>query len=208
MPTARSNQRITFVLPALLLGLSLMGGCAGTTRATSGSDDFVEIPNPALTMSPNAPETIWVPRSSLEKGVPRGRDLAKEGYQALQGAVAPVAPAVPTPAPTSTSSAPLAPGAAGLVDTSGKPAGLAAHFGLVVAVQGERVFFNLGPEDGIAPGRTLKIYRGGTVVKGLGLAPGEPVATVEVIGPVGNKGGYGVVKQGGPVQTNDLVVCE
>jgi len=206
MPTAISNQRITFVLPALLLGLSLMAGCAGTTRATSGSDDFVEIPNPAITMSPNAPETIWVPRSSLEKGVPRGRDLAREGYQALQGAAAPVAPAVP--AQNSAPSAPPAPGAAGLVDTTGKPAGLAAHFGLVVAVQGERVFFNLGPEDGIAPGRMLKIYRGGTVVKGLGLAPGEPVATVEVIGLVGNRGGYGVVKQGGTVQPNDLVVCE
>lgn len=202
------NQRITFALPAMLLGLSLMAGCAGTTRATSGSDDFVEIPNPAITMSPNAPETIWVPRSSLEKGVPRGRDLAKEGYQALQGAVAPVAPVAPTPSANSAPTAPPAPGAAGLVDTSGKPAGLAAHFGLVVAVQGERVFFNLGPEDGMTPGRTLKIYRGGTVVKGLGLAPGEPVATVEVIGLVGNRGGYGVVKQGGPVQPNDLVVCE
>jgi hypothetical protein len=105
-----------------------------------------------------------------------------------------------------------APGAAakpsGIAGTSGKPANIVARFGLIAAVEGEKVFFNLGREAGIAPGQKLKVYRGGTVIEGLGLAPGENVATVEVVGFVGTRGGYGVIKQGGPVQTNDLIGAE
>ena len=141
-------------------------------------------------MSPNAPETIWVPRSYVEKGVPRGNELVKQGYEAVKGGIAPAAPQP------------------GLVDTTGKPAALLPHFGLVVAVDGEKVYFNIGREEGITPGQKLKVYRGGTVVEGLGLAPGEQVGTIEVQGFVGSKGGYGVVRQGGPVKTNDLVGCE
>jgi len=191
----------------LLLGLSLLSGCAGPGASAEPADVFIEVPNPALTMSPNAPETIWVPRSSLQKGVPRGTELVKQGYRELEQAVVPAA--APTDAAAPTPSAPHAAApTAGLVDTAGKPAVLVARFGLVVALEGERVYFNLGPQDGVAPGRRMKIYRGGTVVSGLGLAPGEQVATLEVIGLVGGRGGYGVVKQGGPVQANDLVVCE
>jgi hypothetical protein len=171
--------------------LALLSGCAGATSSASRSDDFVEVQNPGFTMSPTAPETIWVPRSSLQQGIPRGGELAKQGYQALKGAVAPAAPRQ-----------------AALVDPSGAPAGLIPHFGQVVALDGERLYFNLGREDGVLPGRTVQVYRGGTVVKGLGLAPGEQVATLEVQGLAGSRGAYGVVKQGGPVRVNDLVGCQ
>jgi len=49
-------------------------------------EDFVEIPNPAITMHPNAPETIWVPRSYVESGPPRGGELVKQGYEKLKSA--------------------------------------------------------------------------------------------------------------------------
>jgi hypothetical protein len=213
---------------AVMLILGTLG-CAGTTGPASSTSDMVEIPNPGLTMSPNAPETVWVPRSYLEKGVPRGNELVKEGYQALTGKTA-APPTRPVPADTAaaplakpvaadTAAAPLAkPMAANMAvaaptppvlrDTAGNPAGLIPRFGLVVAVDGERVYFNLGKEDGIAPGQALKVYRGGTVVKGLGLAPGETVGTIQVLGLVGSKGAYGVMKEGEPARASDLIGLE
>ncbi|WP_243374802.1 hypothetical protein [Geotalea sp. SG265] len=161
-------------------------GCAATNPGSAGRQGYVEIANPAYTMSPNAPETIWVPRSYVDNGVPRGGELVKKGYEAIK-APAPVA------------------GQAGIVAPGGKPASLIPRFGQVVTVDKDRVYFNIGQEAGITIGDTLKVYRGGTVVEGLGLAPGETVGTVEVLGFVGSKGGYGVMKQGGPAQMNDLV---
>ena len=182
-----------------LLGLVFLAGCAGASVQTP-PQDYVEIDNPGLTMSPNAPATIWVPRSYVESGAPRGGELAKRGYDAVMGT---------NKAPSADKAAP---GAAvkptGIAGTTGKPAHIVAQFGLIAAVEGEKVFFNLGREAGIAAGQKLKVYRGGTVVEGLGLAPGENVATVEVVGFVGTRGGYGVIKQGGPVQTNDLIGAE
>ena len=183
-----------------LVGLVLLAGCAGTNVQPTSRDGYVEIENPGFTMSPNAPATIWVPRSYVEKGVPRGGELTKRGYEALTG-TGPRAPevkelAAPTAAQT------------GIVGAGGKPAQTIPHFGLVVATEGEKIFFNLGREAGITQGQQLKVYRGGTVIEGLGLAPGECVATVEVLGFVGTKGGYGIIRQGGPVQTNDLIGAE
>jgi hypothetical protein len=63
----------------------LLAGCAGTKSAASPNQEYVEIDNPGYTMSPNAPPTIWVPRSYVDSGVPRGSELVKEGYQALKG---------------------------------------------------------------------------------------------------------------------------
>jgi hypothetical protein len=82
------------------------------------------------------------------------------------------------------------------------------RFGLVVAVDGDKVYFNLGREAGYYYGQILKVHRGGTIIEGLGLAPGELVGTVEVLGYVGSQGGYGLLKQGGPLRINDLVGVE
>ena len=98
--TALSNNRLG--KGAFLLGLVFLAGCAGANQAATGPQEgYVEIQNPGFTMSPNAPETIWVPRSYVEKGVPRGRDLAGKGYDAVtQGAAqgAPAAAAASAPA--------------------------------------------------------------------------------------------------------------
>lgn len=216
------------VLPALVL----LAGCAGANQSANHPADYVEIQNPAFTMSPNAPETIWVPRSYVEKGVPRGRDLAKQGYDALtrsgapqgqapqaaqaqaaqaahaQAAQAPAAPVPPAAQQVAPVVEPAAPVPARVTDTAGRPAPLVPHFGLVVALEGTRIYFNLGREDGIAPGQKLKVYRGGTVVKGLGLAPGETVGELEVQGYVGSNGAWGVMKQGGAARNSDLVGFE
>lgn len=202
-----------------ILALVFLAGCAGNAVLPPNSE-YVEIENPGLTMSPNAPATIWVPRKDVEKGIPRGGDLMKRGYNAVMGTGAtgnqPAPPAgavaaAPAAAAEVAAQAPSAPPSAPLPAVSGpggKIAHIVPHFGLVAAVDGERVFFNLGRETGIAQGQKLKVYRGGTVIEGLGLAPGEQVATVEVVGFVGTRGGYGVVKQGGPVQANDLIGAE
>ncbi len=182
---------------AILL-FATAAGCASTKAQSPGPNDYVEVPNPALTMSPNAPETIWVPRRYVESGVPRGGELAKRGYEAVTGSGA--ATATPSPAVTAQQ--------AGITGLAGKPAAFIPRFGLVVAVDGEKIYFNVGREAGIAPGQMLKIYRGGTIVEGLGLAQGELVGTVEVVGYVGAKGSYGLIKPGGQVRLNDLVGVE
>jgi hypothetical protein len=74
--------RITVVL--LCLSFIFIAGCAGTKSVAPPSQEYVEIDNPAYTMSPNAPPTIWVPRSYVESGVPRGSELVKKGYEAAK----------------------------------------------------------------------------------------------------------------------------
>lgn len=110
-------------IPSLCLTLA---ACAA--NKTTHPNDYVEIDNPYITMSPNAPATIWVPRSYVESGVPRGGELVKKGVekisenfqppqQAQAGAPAPQPPAaaaVPQPAalpqqPKAVAAAPLPP---------------------------------------------------------------------------------------------------
>lgn len=196
MQLVKKVQKLLNGRALTMVSLVFLAGCAGTNVQPTSRDGYVEIENPGLTMSPNAPATIWVPRSYVEKGVPRGGELTKRGYEALTG-TGTRKEAAPSPAPQT-----------GIVGAGGKPAQTIPHFGLVVATEGEKIFFNLGREAGITQGQQLKVYRGGTVIEGLGLAPGERVATIEVLGFVGTQGGYGIIKQGGPVQTNDLIGAE
>lgn len=153
-------------------------------------------------MAPGSPEKIWVPREDVEKGVPRGSEVLKKGYESLQGPKSPAPQQSSAPAPF------VPPSQAGITEPAGKPAKIVQHFGLVVAVDGDKVYFNIGREAGYFYGQVLKVHRGGTVIEGLGLAPGELIGTVEVLGYVGTNGGYGILKQGGPVRINDLVGVE
>lgn len=68
-----------------LLSFLLISACS-TNRAavdTSMNSEYVEVTNPAFTMSPGAPATIWVKRESVEKGVPRGGEVLKKGYESV-----------------------------------------------------------------------------------------------------------------------------
>jgi hypothetical protein len=85
-----------------LCSLLLLTACATNKAASEKPGDYVEIENPGYTMSPGAPPTIWVPRSYVESGPPRGGELVKKGYEKVAGtshASSPQqAPAVATPA--------------------------------------------------------------------------------------------------------------
>lgn len=69
--------------------LFLLTACAGNKAASGPPAGYVEIDNPGYTMSPDAPSTIWVPRSYVESGPPRGGDLVKQGIEKTREAVAP-----------------------------------------------------------------------------------------------------------------------
>ena len=58
-----------------------LASCAWKQTTTSEPSDYVEVKNPAVSLSPDAPATIWVPRSYVEKGVPRGGDVLKMGAE-------------------------------------------------------------------------------------------------------------------------------
>ena len=187
-----------------LLFLGLVAGCAGAKVQSQGAEEYVEIPNPGLTMYPGASATIWVPRKSVDEGIPRGGELLKRGYQAATGGAEPTPGQAGTAATGGTA---VTPPQVGITAPGGKQAVLIQRYGLVVAIDGAKAYFNLGRDAGLTPGQQLKVYRGGTVIQGLGLAPGELVGTVEFQGFVGT-GGYGNIKQGGQLRINDLVGTE
>jgi len=66
----------------VLSGYLFLAACAGRQPAapvSPPSEGYVEIPNPAFTMSAGQPATIWVPRSYVESGPPRAGELVKQG---------------------------------------------------------------------------------------------------------------------------------
>lgn len=70
------------LLNAFAISTSLLLAACAFNRTTEGPPkDYVEIDNPALTTSQNEPAKIWVPRSYVENGMPRGGDLVKEGAE-------------------------------------------------------------------------------------------------------------------------------
>lgn len=75
-------------LPLSILLLIALAGCAAQHETVSSPGDYVEIDNPAYTLSPDAPPTIMVPRSYVETGVPRGGALLEKGYESLRGNLA------------------------------------------------------------------------------------------------------------------------
>ncbi|MDD2335516.1 MAG: hypothetical protein PHD01_02955 [Geobacteraceae bacterium] len=86
----------------LILLLIVLAGCAGNRNAVSSPAEYVEIDNPAFTMSPGAPPTIWVPRSYVESGVPRGGELLEKGYESVRSNLAGSGEQAPTPQRTAT----------------------------------------------------------------------------------------------------------
>jgi hypothetical protein len=95
-----------FVLSAALI----LASCAGNRATTGSSSDYVEIDNPAATMSPDAPAKIWVPRSYVESGVPRGGEILKKGtekvVQSFRGSPKLEQPGVPEVQPVPSIAAP------------------------------------------------------------------------------------------------------
>lgn len=69
--------------PALFLCLFL-SACAGAQVANAPpSGDYVEVDNPTMTMSKDAPAKIWVRRQAVEEGPLRGGEVLKRGADQL-----------------------------------------------------------------------------------------------------------------------------
>jgi hypothetical protein len=366
---------LRFLKICTLFSFMFLAACAANREATAPGQDYVEIDNPALTMSPNAPATIWVPRSYVESGVPRGGEVLKMGaekvvqgirgastqsqtgapeQQAASSAIQPNQTETPyhqTPGASPYSASPpvnrqtiaavprepfdgrmqaplgaaqsvrnrialleadgrgldqplyenlhrsevggmLDPGqarmlaqsatltdekdkgdfanrlqqdygvnvviylsapdgvesgkdisaevydamAGGLLqrftgvitqdpakDQSGKEViylpsqftdkirellTLIPWYGRVTAVNGNRAYIAAGKEAGLRTGQTLKIYKSGRFMKGLGFAPGEQVGILIVQGFVGPNGSFGIIKEGQGIEATDLVAVE
>jgi hypothetical protein len=95
-----------------------------------------------------------------------------------------------------------------LADQTKEVLSMLPWYGKVMGVDGDRVYINAGKEADICLGQTMKIYRGGKVVQGLGFAPGKMIGTFRVSGFVGMNGAYGQLKEGSGVQVSDLVGVE
>jgi hypothetical protein len=94
--TEESSLRVHgFLFLSVILSLT---ACAGNRAVTdkNSTAEFVEISNPGYTMSPGAPATIWVPKSAVENGPPRGSEAVKMAYESVRdsqkGAVTPQNP--------------------------------------------------------------------------------------------------------------------
>jgi len=104
-------RRFTYVLLPILFSLT---ACAGNRAAgnTDSKTDYVEITNPAYTMSRDAPATIWVPKSSVDNGPPRGSEVVKKAYESVTSSTPSAA------SPQSSTPAAAAPTAAAVVAQS------------------------------------------------------------------------------------------
>jgi len=322
--------------------------CSSIWRPAPPSTDYVEVDNPYITMTKDAPAKIWVPRSSVEGGVPRATEAVKMGVDKVMSPKTP--PPAPQPAPASPvaaasaatpsrqpqlasaavySPAPVAPAvlrhrvvileigqndlvqplqeqvkrcgiaivadpsqatymarsaqlttpegkgsfavrlqqeynvnevifvsASGLgpgkgmtaevYDTMGggllrgidavvpqykesdpaaKTAAVAEALSTITAglkelfpnlpwysrisaVNGNRAYIAAGKEAGLRVGQTLKIYRGGKFMKGLGFAPGSKIGALEVDGFIGPNAAFCGIRDGQGIEAGDVVSSE
>lgn len=114
----------------IIFSFCFLVGCAGSQSAVSSSEEYVEIENPAFTMSGSAPSTIWVPRRYVDSGIPRGGELLEKGYESVRGKLSDSgqqpAPRAPEPAPVSAQAPVPAPVPAPVSAPSPVPSAVAA----------------------------------------------------------------------------------
>jgi hypothetical protein len=266
----------------------------------------VEIDSPLPGEAGDANAKIWVPKSSLETGVPRGRDLAKLAYQAASlpvltdaavspvksvrlrvlvaesgrqllapaliglvskkavarqvappstaealteqealsylatlGADAPSGPvlllskpegtrpggrlkadlydvrgplllrsfwvAVPEPAKGEAEKDALLAAVNGLAETTVNSLAWLPWYGKVVTLSGDRVYLDAGKETGLKVGLKVAVYRGGEVVKGIGFAPGNRIATLTISELFGADGAIGRSPEAARIKPGDYL---
>ncbi len=93
----------------VMAGFFLLAGCAGRQQMVADTEEYVEIENPAITMSPGAPPTIMVPRRYVDSGVPRGGEAIKQGIAALRDSGAAEAPRQAAAVPSTSAPVPPVP---------------------------------------------------------------------------------------------------
>ncbi len=72
-------------ISALTVTVLLLSACAVCRPTQEPTQDYVEVENPTYTMSPNTAPTMFVPRRYVEEGIPRGKTLIKQGFDAGMG---------------------------------------------------------------------------------------------------------------------------
>ena len=75
------ESHLRLLKPFIFSASLILAACAFNRTADEHPTDYVEIDNPGQTMSPDAPAKIWVPRSYVESGVPRGGEIVKKGTE-------------------------------------------------------------------------------------------------------------------------------
>ncbi len=113
------------LLKVIFLSASILLAACTAKRTEGTLPGYVEVDNPAQTMSPNAPAKIWVPRSYVEKGIPRGGDLVKMGTEKVMesfGRSKPQSqPVFPTQQPGASERQPIAGAAANQQPAGSRP---------------------------------------------------------------------------------------
>jgi hypothetical protein len=146
---------------------------------------------------------------SAPDGVAGGQQLIADIYDGIEKSqLRRVTTVIPLPAGDDRVSreASLAQSVADLSLRVGDIVNLTPWYGKIIALDGERIYVNAGREAGIQVGQTLKIFRGGKVIPGVGFDPGTQVATIEIAGFAGTNGSYGSAKEGQNVQLSDIAV--
>ena len=86
MARMQQQQKKTGLLIAIVVTVASLGlGGCNRARVPFNRDDYVEIDNPIIDGNAAENTKIWVPKSSLSQGVPRGRELVQKGYDSIAG---------------------------------------------------------------------------------------------------------------------------
>lgn len=177
----------------LLLSLALLAGCAtGQSPVHDPTGKYVEIPNPGVTMSPNAPATIWVP-ATAEEGIPRGSVLIEEGVEKVKeeikgrNAKPAASPAAPATAAAPAAAAPPATAATSAVPVAPAPVAAVTPVPVVIAAPAAPAVRPAAISP-VAVKKQIAVFEAGSTgviasftdqVRGLGIAiPVEPGGTV------------------------------
>lgn len=92
-----------------------------------------------------------------------------------------------------------------------KPLGKMNWEGRVAAIQGEKIYINVGSMSGIQVGDLLRVFEEGTEVfdpelgTSIGKAPGRVKGTLEVVSFFGHDGSVAIIHSGGGFKENDRI---
>lgn len=97
------------------------------------------------------------------------------------------------------------------IDQISKPLGKMNWEGRVAAVQGEKIYINVGSMSGIQVGDILRVFEDGSQIfdpelgTSIGKAPGRVKGTLEVVSFFGNDGSVAIIHSGGGFKENDRI---
>ena len=156
----------------------------------------------------NVNEVIFV---SAADGPAPGKTVAAEVYDTMGGGLLRGYDAViPTYKTTDQAArdAAVAEALAGIAARVKELTPLLPWYSRISSVNGNRAFISAGKEAGLRIGQTLKVYRSGKFLKGVGYAPGSKIGMLEVDGFVGPNGAFCAIKDGQGIEAADVVSAE